>query len=259
MQSSLVHAEIDDQMVAAKEEIRETMAQARDESSMSLPSGVSRHDFEKWKQQKADALRRKCLELEDRLQRLQLLKAKISKMKENGEDTIQMSNATLSAKNATYGRNQAIETETYIPREVAWNLPGQTQEMTIEDFDDDMDVPLGDVAHANYMATPGHRRRMPLYAPPQEEHDMARVAPFTPGMSGLRKIIHDEVTTSISGFVSQFMRENKHVGEDPNVETGLSLPLSFSFSFSLSLSLSLSLSTSLPLSLSRSLSLPLSN
>ena len=86
----LAEAEIEDQMKAAQKEWRETVQNTRGiDSDAQLPAGVSRHDFTKWKEQQAVAARRRLSQLEERLQRLQLLRNKLVQMKSNALDTVQ--------------------------------------------------------------------------------------------------------------------------------------------------------------------------
>jgi len=75
------------------------------------------------------------------------------------------------------------------------SLPGQCQHTTvttIEDVEDVQDFSNGNQTDLRGTVTPGHRRPKPY----------CRDAPFTPNMSGLRTIIHDEVAKTVTGLIT---------------------------------------------------------
>jgi hypothetical protein len=213
---SLADAEIEDEMKAAKREYEATLPAARGtDPEPALPPGVSRHDFNKWKEQQAVAARRRLAELEDRLQRLQLLRTKIATMKATADDTLLRTDAALGQSFARAPNN---------PGGGSWTLPGQVQTQprrqqpgpqaklgalnasgdvewtTLEDVDDDLDSPAHNTAPADDEVPAGKHSRMPPYVAPPYQPGMA--PPFTPGMSGLRQIIRDEMNAVVSQVVA---------------------------------------------------------
>jgi hypothetical protein len=221
----LAEVEIEDQVKAAKKEWQETVASTKSmESDAQLPAGVSRQDFTKWKEQQAVAARRRLSQLEDRLQRLQLLRNKLAQMKAAGLDTMQQTNTNFGS------RGGAI-----MGQSVKWNLPGETvleppepgppaqlgtmraagdaQWTTLEDDDGDLDSPTRhDGDDGNGFPTFAPRQRANLGAGPDAPAHMA--PPFTPGLSGLRQIIRDEMNTVVSQVVKEGMAHSKTVAWD---------------------------------------------
>ena len=208
--SSLAHAEIDDQMTVAKKEYQDTISQAQNAGGdANLPPGVSRHDFTKWKEQQAVAARRRLAELEERLQRLQLLKTKLSRMKANADDTVQRSDATIGATQSVNfslpGQTQHKQNSSPLK---ATNAASGAQWAAVEDVDGDPDSPIGNDQEADDEVPPGEHTRMAAYLPPYQP---GMAPPFTPGMSGLRKIIRDEMTSVIDLVVNDRMLKSKEV------------------------------------------------
>ena len=219
----LAEAEIEDQMKAAQKEWRETVQNTRGiDSDAQLPAGVSRHDFTKWKEQQAVAARRRLSQLEERLQRLQLLRNKLHEMKSNALDTVQQSSDTLGPSSAT------------MVHTVKWNLPGETEKSqpgppallskmnaaggaqwsTLQDVgDDDPDSPIrnegGDDERSLTFQTRQAASLLPsAHLPP----------PFTPGLSGLRQIIRDEMNTVVTQAVKEGITHSKTVAWDVDNE-----------------------------------------
>ena len=201
--SGLAEAEIADQMQAARQEWQGTVAAVQGPGA-AAPPGVSRHDFNKWKDQQAEAARNRLGELEERLQRLQLLRSKLSQMKANAEDTVARSNQYQAKHTAAHAHGEGSPAQRPLPGQPSAvqsqfstvKAAGNSQWSTIEDIDGDLDedVPAG--AHT----------RMPAYLPPHQ-HGMA--PPFTPGMSGLRKIIRDEMTCAVNDMTLRNDRYNE--------------------------------------------------
>ena len=229
MKSSLADAEIEDQMKAAKKEYQDTVNAARGPEP-ALPPGVSRHDFTKWKEQQAVAARRRLAELEDRLQRLQLLRTKVAKMKANADDTLLQTDTALGQSFARTSDHHAgswtLPGQAQPPQQKqqqqqqqqqqpgppaklgALNASGDAQWTTLEDVDGDLDSPARNAEPADDEVPAGEHTRMPAYLPPPHQPGMA--PPFTPGMSGLRKIIRDEMNAVVSEVVThQLHSSNK--------------------------------------------------
>jgi hypothetical protein len=221
---SLADAEIEDEMKAANKEYQANLTVARGTGpEPALPPGVSRHDFNKWKEQQAVAARRRLAELEDRLQRLQLLRTKIATMKATADDTLLRTDAALGQSFARAPNN---------PGGGSWTLPGQVQTQprrhqpgppaklgalnasgdvewtTLEDVDDDLDSPAHNTAPADDEVPAGKHSRMPPYVAPPYQPGMA--PPFTPGMSGLRQIIRDEMNAVVSQVVATAITSDQH-------------------------------------------------
>ena len=208
---SLADAEIEDQMKVARKEWQDTVVQAKGAASdADLPPGVSRRDFTKWKEQQAVAARRRLAELEDRLGRLQMLRTKLARMKANADDTVQQSHETLGPQGnvmtlpgqAEQSRLQKTEPSAKLG---AVNVMGVSQWSTLEDIEGDPDSPVRNDELADDEVPPGQHTRMPAYLPP---YRTGMAPPFTPGMSGLRKIIRDEMTAVVSQVVDSRMQKS---------------------------------------------------
>jgi len=192
--TSLADAEIDDQVKAAKREWQEMVTQAKDAGNdqTNLPPGVSRHDFTKWKEQQAVAARRRLAELEERLQRLQMLRSKLARMKANADDTLQRSDAVLGGGHLP-GQPQHKHNGT--AKLGTMSATGNSQWTTLEDVGGYLDSSVRNGEDADDEVPLGAHTRMPAYLPPHQ-HGMA--PPFTPGLSGMRKIIRDEMTQVVT-------------------------------------------------------------
>ena len=146
MQSSPVG--INELMEPGNRESQGAIARAgNDDLHSSLPNGATREEYTKWKEEKAEKARRRISDLEERLQRLEQLKSRLSRIQNKDEHMLvpnatypQMSHAANTLSNASLRDNRAPH--------ATWSLPGQSQHLTIEDVDDEMESP-----HANRDAT----------------------------------------------------------------------------------------------------------
>jgi hypothetical protein len=196
MKSSLADAEIDEEIKAAKKEYHAIVNAARSEPA--LPPGMSRHDFTTWKEQQAMAARRRLTELEDRLQRLQMLRTKLTRMKANSHNTV------LAPGGGSWTLpGQVHQTQQPGPTAKLGEMNASGDEGTTQYFDDDPD---------------SSARNAEPYQPP-----------FTPGMSGLRTIIRDEVALGVrkiirykSNKVSQVVTQNANTPDQHLAEAGVS-------------------------------------
>ena len=197
MKSSLADAEIEEEIKAAKKEYQAIVNAARVTGS-ELPPGMSRHDLTTWKEQQALAARMRLAELEDRLQRLQMLRTKLARMKANADDTL------------------------LAPCGGSWTLPGQVQPQKTQQ--------PGTTAKLGTMNASGEEGTT-QYFDEDDPDSPARNAepyqpPFTPGMSGLRTIVRDQVALGMrkivrykSNKVSQVVTQNSNT---PEAEAGVS-------------------------------------
>lgn len=160
------------------------------------------------------AARRRIAELEERLQRLQLLKTKLSRMKANADDTMQRKDATFGATQSVHfslpGETQPHHKHNLSPHRTlqATNAASGAQWATVEEMDGDPDSPTRNDEEADDEVPSGAHTRMAAYLPPYQP---GMVPPFTPGMSGLRKIIRDEMTSVIDLVVNDRMLKSKEV------------------------------------------------
>jgi hypothetical protein len=135
----------------------------------------SNGDFHDWSVQNAERSRRKMSALEERMDRIEQLKANFS----TGRG--RTNNADLERK--------------HHKAHACTSLPGQCQHTTvttIQDVDDEQDFSNSNQTDLSGTVTPGHRR----------PKSYCRDAPFTPNMSGLRTIIHDEVAKTVTGLIT---------------------------------------------------------
>ena len=187
----LAEAEVNDQLKAARKEWQETVEDAKvTDSTTRLPAGVSRHDFTKWKEQQAVAARRRLAQLEERLQRLQLLRNKLSQMKANA--SFGTSNATMMQSVKFNLPGETDQTQPLPALLGTVNASGGAQWSTLEDVGGNPDSPVrndgGGVSNESFRARlPANLVGPPAQIPP----------PFTPGFSGLRQIIRDEVSEAV--------------------------------------------------------------
>ena len=230
---SLAEAEIADQMESAKQEKHATSAQANAvQSETKPPLGVSRRDFAKWKEQQATAARQRLSELDQRLQRLQMLRSKLSQMKANADLTAAQSDRTLgdigAAAAKTFGQErQFLPGQPDLPTQNqshTTNAAGNAQWSTFEDADGDLDSPDRRDGDDDEEIPSGNYTRMPAYLQPPYQPGMP--PPFTPGFSGLRKIIRDEMAVVVSQVVDGSSKKPTK-RDDEEVDAGLSSHLQF--------------------------------
>jgi hypothetical protein len=132
----------------------------------------SNRDFHDWSVQNAERSRRKMSALEERMDRIEQLKATFST-----------------------GRGRANNGDVERKHQKAhacMSLPGQCQHTTVTTIQDVEDVQ--DFSNGNQTDLRGTGYRRPK--------SYCRDAPFTPNMSGLRTIIHDEVAKTVTGLIT---------------------------------------------------------
>lgn len=217
--TSLADAEIDDQVKAAKREWQETVTQAKEAGNdqTNLPPGVSRHDFTKWKEQQAVAARRRLAELEERLQRLQMLRSKLARMKANADETLQRSDVVLGSGHLP-GQPQHKHNGT--AKLGTMSATGNSQWTTLEDVGGYLDSSVRNGEDADDEVPLGAHARMPAYLPPHQ----GMAPPFTPGLSGMRKIIRDEMTQVVTQVLQDRLGK-RYEKEEPGLQCLVLLPL----------------------------------
>lgn len=140
-----------------------------------VPTAKIYGDHDKWEEQNAERSRRRLSDLEERLERIEQLRARISR---------------VSATNGDMKRKP----QTPHP---CLTLPGQCQQ-TIQDVEDvDLDRSRDFCNRTDFRGkvTPDNR--------PKTYH---RNAPFTPNMSGLRTIIREEVAHTFTKLINPDLR-----------------------------------------------------
>jgi hypothetical protein len=144
-----------------------------------VPTTKSYGDHDKWEEQNAERSRRRLSALEERLERIEQLKARLSMVR------------------ATNGN---MERKPQTPH-ACLTLPGQCQQTTVTTIKDvhDMDLMCTDFCDQTDFSgkvTPDHHRPTTYY----------RTTPFTPNMSGLRTIIREEVAQTFTRLINPDLR-----------------------------------------------------
>ena len=145
-----------------------------------VPKTKSSGDHDKWEEQKAEMSRRRLSDLEERLERIEKLKARLSRVRAKHGDMEK--------------KPQTPHACLTLPR----HLPGQCEQtiQDVENVDFDRSRDFFNKTDFRGDATPDHHRPETYY----------RNASFTPNMSGLRTIIREEVAHTFTRLMNPDLR-----------------------------------------------------